>query len=140
MSSTTTTPETLADVLSKADPDKLADALRQVNLGVMLAPTKKTITLGTVNAVVPLSPPALAIITCRVSDTTGGAGAVGARVVTDAGGTAAAPGATGNANVAGVALLSDDGTTLTFEGTVKAIVVEYIPRSAVDPSTAFKRS
>jgi hypothetical protein len=142
MSSTTAVPETLADVLTKADPDKLADALRKVDLGALLAPTKKTITLGTVNAAVPLSPPALCINTLRVSDVTGGTAAVGTRVVVDSGGVAlvAAPGATGNANVPGVASLSDDGATLTFEGTVKAIVVSYIPRSAADVTGLFKRS
>lgn len=39
------------------------------------------------------------------------------------------PGA--GANV-GLALLSDDGKSLTFPTTVTAFVLEYVPRSAVD--------
>lgn len=133
---TTTTAETLAGVLDKADPNLLADALRKIALGTLLTPTKKTITLGTVSATVPLSPPALVVTALRVSDVSGGTGAAGPRHVTDAGGTAGAPGATGP----GIALLSDDGATLTFEGTVKAIVIEYVPRSSADVTAAFKRS
>ena len=35
--------------------------------------------------------------------------------------------------------LSDDGTTLTFEAHVEDFVIEYIPRSDVDITSAFKR-
>jgi hypothetical protein len=47
--------------------------------------------------------------------------------MTDAGGTASAT----------VALLSDDGKTLTFEGTVTDFVVEYIPRASTDMTSDF---
>lgn len=52
----------------------------------------------------------------------------GARLVTDAGGTAAA----------GVATLSDDGKTLVFETTVTGFVLEYYAKPAVDMTTAFE--
>jgi hypothetical protein len=47
-------------------------------------------------------------------------------VVSDAGGTALTP--TAGANV-GLALLSDDGKSLTFPSTITAFVIEFVPRS-----------
>ena len=129
--SNTIIPETLADVLTKADPNKLADALRQVNLGALLTPIKKTITLAAFGVDFPLVPPALIVKTFRVTDNTGGNAAVAPRYITDAGGTPAAT----------IATLADDGSKITVEGTGALVaVVEYIPRSAVDPTTLFKRS
>jgi hypothetical protein len=74
---------------------------------------KKAIAQGSA-ATVPLSPPALAINSARV---TGGAAAAGNRQVTDSGGT---PSAT-------VATISDDGATLTFEAGVTGVTVVYEP-------------
>ena len=49
------------------------------------------------------------------------------------GATALSP--TAGANV-GLALLSDDGKSLTFPSTVTAFVIEYVPKPAVDITTA----
>jgi hypothetical protein len=54
--------------------------------------------------------------------------ATGPYVVTDAGGTAVATTAT----YPGTALLSDDGTTLTFPSAVTGFVLEYQCRSIAD--------
>ena len=44
MASTVTIPPTLQTKLDKAEPGNLADVLRQVKLGTMLTPRKKTLT------------------------------------------------------------------------------------------------
>jgi hypothetical protein len=151
MAVTTTKSLTLQLALDQADPDKVGDALQKVKLGTMLAPLKRTFsalsaasamdltaldasgeTTGTAN---PNRLPALLIKTLRVT-ASGTAGSLGAYIVTDSGGTAIVPPGGANAAV-GVALLSDDGKTLTFPNTITAFVVEYVPRAATDPSTAF---
>ena len=152
MSSTTTIVETLGTVLAKSDPNRLADALRQVNLQNFFTPQKLTSTITanaaptitqliqgvTANAgVAPAGSPtsAMMIKTLRVT-ASGTAGSVGAYIVTDAGGTAIVP--PGGASTAvGVALLSDDGTTITFPNTVTGVVIEFVPNSAALLSGAF---
>jgi len=120
---------TLANILTKADPNLIADALRKVNLGVMLAPTVKTITQSSA-VTMTLSPPALcpAVVSVRV---TGGAAAAGVYKVTDAGGTAV------DSATLGVAKLSADGTTLTFAVALTDAVVSYVPRSESPLSETF---
>lgn len=130
MASTTTVANTLQLELNKANPNTLADVLRQMQLGTMLAPTKAALTNNPAANTVALNPPALIVGACLVTGV--GTAATGPRAVTSAAGTAVAPTMAGQP---GVALLSDDGTTLTFEGTVSAVTVEYIPRSAVDLAT-----
>ena len=117
---------TLADILTKADPNLIADAFRKVDLGVMLAPTVKTITQSSATTMT-LSPPALcpAVVSVRV---TGGASAANVYIVTDSGGTAV-DGA--------ICKLSADGATLTFALAVTSAVVSYVPRSASDLSASF---
>ena len=125
--STVTATKSLGTQLDQADPNTLADVLRQVQLGTILTPLKKTLTLSAFGTVFTLNPPALTVNTFRVSDNTGGNAAVGARFIGDAGATASST----------VAKLSDDGTTITVEGTgALAAVVEYIPRSATDLTAA----
>jgi hypothetical protein len=126
MASTVTIPPTLQTKLDKAEPGNLADVLRQVKLGTMLTPRKKTLTALAAAAAHNITDaahgslaPILKITALRV---TAGAATAGARIITDSAALAAAT----------VAALSDDGTTLTFEDTVTAFVLEYIPRSAVD--------
>jgi len=122
---------TLESALDNANPNEIPSALKMLALGTMLGSTvKQTIALAAVAAAVTLDPPALgpAFVACRVSSVVGGAGAAGVRAVTDAGGTPGAPGANGP----GLATLSDDGKTLTFENTIKEVVVSYIAA----PSTA----
>jgi hypothetical protein len=124
---TTVAAFTLKDALDAANPSQIASALRKIKLGTMLTPIQETITLGTVRNHIHLltdsvaKKAALQILSCRVSDVTGGAGAVGARVVADA--TPAAPGASGP----GIVTLSADGDIITFEGTILAAVVWWLP-------------
>lgn len=161
--STTVINETLAKVLAEADPNRIADALRSYGIGMHLSPMKYTwlgatgatavaittaafLALATQGANTPTLPaaqatlpPALVIGTLRV--TTGPSGSVGPYIVTDAGGTprsTALAGASG-AQVAqpGVALLSDDGSTLTFATNVSGFVLEYIPRGATDVTSIY---
>lgn len=142
---TTNKVDLLQRELDKANPNTLADALRLVKLGHLLAPIKVTFAALSAAAAVDITtaaskaaativgitlestenlPPIGVVRTLRV---TAGAAQAGPRVVTDAGGTAAA-GATGLGGAGGgVALISDDGKTLTFEGNVTGFVLEYYP-------------
>lgn len=146
--STVSVTQTLQEVLSKADPNRLADALRKVDLGNMLKVHKLTLTNTAVAATIEMPAKGDLSITngatvttanaasggnimvpvaVRVSDVTGGTGAAGVRFVGDA---SATPSAT-------VCALSADGSTLTFEGTVKAAVVWYIAMPATLISDLF---
>lgn len=148
---TTNKTNTLQRELDKSNPNTLADALRQVKPGHLLAPIKvvfaalasaaaQDITTaaakaaGTITGIVLDSgenlPPIGAVRTLRV---TTGTLAVGPAVVTDQGGTATAIGA-GSVHVA---LLSDDGKTLTFQAAVTGFVLEYYPRPFTDLQTIF---
>ena len=110
---------TLKDALNKANISQLATALNSVALGNLLDRAAHKVAIAQTAAVtVVLSPPALMIQTLRV---TAGAANPGNRQISDAGGT---PSAT-------VATISDDGSTLTFEGTVSAALITYIPGPAV---------
>lgn len=132
---TTTRTRTFQDALDEGNLNQLDTILKQMKLGTMLTPLKRTFTglasaaaqnlttidgtgetTGTSN---PKRLAALAVITLRV---TAGAAAAGHRNVTDAAGTPAAT----------LATLSDDGKTVTFEAGVTAFVITYIPRSSVD--------
>lgn len=142
---TTELDQSLQRVLTRANPQDLADALRAANMGHMLADAKavftgltaaaaQDITTAAAKAAVTLTgmtldsgenlPPIGQITYLRV---TAGAAAAGARIIGDAGAT---PSAT-------VAALSDDGTTITFEGTVTAFVLGYRPRIATAMGTDF---
>ena len=138
---TTTMQDTMQRALDRANPNEVADLLKLTKLGHHLANTKvvaagltaaasfdvTTAAVRTASTITGLSLdtgenlPAIGVVkTLRV--TTVGTAAAGARLVTDAGGTASAT----------VALLSDDGKTLTFEGTVTGFVLEYMARSFTD--------
>ena len=138
---------TLQQILNKANLNQLGTLLQKMKLGNMLNPVKVTVTGLTAAAAIDITtaavraaatisgldrdsneslPPILSVTALRVTGV--GTGALGPRAVTDAGGTAGAPGANGP----GIARLSDDGKTLTFEGTVTGFVLEYIPRSYTD--------
>lgn len=155
MAVTLTEVETLGVALEQANPNKIPTALQKVDLRRMLDPVKVTLAGLTAAAAINISallkgaatvtinqglaglvageplPAILSLTTLRV--TTVGTATAGPRVITDAGGTPGAPGATGP----GIATLSDDGNTLTFEGTVTGLVLEYIPRSATPLSERF---
>jgi hypothetical protein len=150
MSVTATETNTGQDVLDRADPNELADILRKIKLGQMLNPVKVSFTglsataakiiaqlkAGSTGVTVnqglqigaadPL-PSILSVVAVRVA---GGSAAAGVRMIGDAGATASST----------VARLSDDGTTLTFEDTVTAMVLEYIPRPATDLNAKFERT
>lgn len=136
----TTIRETLQSALDEANPNKLADALQQVKLGSVLTPVRATFTGLADVAAHDLTDaahgelaPILVPLSVRV---TAGTGAVGNRALIDAAGTPAAPGANG----VGLATLSADGKTITFEAGVTAFIVEYLPRSYVDTSADFTRA
>jgi len=140
--------KTLADVLNDASQGTFDRALAKVKLGRMLKPVKVTITGLAAAAAIDLTtaatraaatltqglddlgsydtlPPILILKSCRV--TAVGSAALGPRIPIDSGGTAIAP-----STYAGHVKVSEDGTTLTFEGTVTGLVIEYVPRSAED--------
>ena len=146
--SSTTAEQTYQNWLNKANANLLPTLFQKMKLGNMLSPVKVTVTGLTATASPDITstavrlaatvsglerettdplPAILAVKTLRVTGV--GTGATGSRVVTDAGGTA----------VGDVALLSDDGTTLTFEGTVTGFILEYIPRSATALSDNYPR-
>lgn len=79
-------------------------------------------------------PPIGDLVSLRV---TAGTAGVGPRQVTDSGGTAAA---IPSGDVSGIALLSDDGKTLTFDAAVTGFVLVYRPRAAVALSTTYNLS
>lgn len=138
--STDTAKPTIKTELDKAQPGDLSPLLALVKPGTMMTPIKETITLASVSATIDLTAKSAAglaadrIRTLRVSDVTGGTSArVGSYIITDASGTALDP----QADSPGVAKLSDDGKTLTFAGTVKAIVITYYPVPYTALSTEF---
>lgn len=144
---TTTKEETLQEVLEKADPNQLADALRKLGLSFAGQPIKVTFTgltdvagqdittaaakaAATVENIVledGENLPAIGSI-LALRTTAGTLATHGVHVVGDAGTTELVP----QADSPGVASISDDGTTLTFQAGVTAFILEYIPR----PKTA----
>lgn len=152
--SSTTAELTYQQWLNRANLNLLPTIFQKMKLGNMLSPVKVTVASLTATATPDITsaavlaaatitcleretgdrlPAILAVKTLRV--TAVGTGATGPRIVTDSGGTAVAP----SSGIAGVALLSADGTTLTFEGTVTGFVIEYIPRSATALSDNYPR-
>lgn len=133
---TTTKTDTIKEVLTKADPDQLPDALRKVDLGNLLQ--MKEYDTGTITGVaaVPLPEDALAVTSARVV-TSGTAASVGTYLVGDSSVTPLLP--PGGASVA-VGIASAQGisapgagvtgtgriTTVTFPNTVTRVVFRYI--------------
>jgi hypothetical protein len=148
MATTATKTRTIRDALNTAKEGEMDDALAKVQLGNHLAPWKVTfaaltsaaaqnittaaaLAAATMGSLSPAAaraddftqlPPILSVTYLRV---TAGAALAGTRIVGDAGATALA----GDAAGPGVALLSDDGATLTFEAAVTGFVLGYIPRA-----------
>jgi hypothetical protein len=137
---TTTQESTIQSVLNEADPNRLADGLRKAKVGDALQGLQKTLTGLTSQAAHDLTtiddpddtsvklPAALIVQSARV---TAGAAAAGPRHITDVGGTPGAPGANGP----GIATISADGKTITFEAAVTAFVIYYVPKQ--DLTAAF---
>lgn len=147
---TTTKVDTIQQVLTKADPDQIADALRKVDLGNMLQ--QKEYDTGTITAVaaVPLPESALAVLSARVV-TSGTAASVGTYHVGDSAVTPLLPPggastAVGIASAQGItapgAGLTGTGpvTTVTFPNTVTRVVFRYIAASKTDITTKFAPS
>lgn len=156
---TTNVNETMQRVLDQADPDKLADALRKMLFGRMQDPIKVVaagltaaaafdITLAAFKALSTITGltlatgenlPAIATVVSLRVVASGTATSLGTYGISDAGGTAIIP--PGGASAAmGIALLSDDGKTLTFPNTVTAFTLVYRGRSATEMSAIFERS
>lgn len=131
---------TLQAELNKANPNNIADLLRQVALGDVLAGFKRTFTglaaaatynltaLDASGEVTGVSNPfrrGIGVLkTLRVTAATTGA-SVGSYILTDIGGNTVSP---ATHTIAGIALISDDGTTITFPSAdVTAFVIEYQP-------------
>jgi hypothetical protein len=146
---TTTKTISVQATLNAGNANEVSDCLRLMKAGYQLSPIKATFSGLTSSAVQFIGSavtkaaavagsgtkgitldtnenyPAIGLIkSVRV---TTGAAAAGPRQVVDAGGTASAS----------VALLADDGTTLTFETTVTGYVIEYYPAPAVDMTSDF---
>jgi hypothetical protein len=134
-------PVTIQSALDQARPGQTDDLLALIHLGTMLTPLKRIFTglassatqnLTEIDATGETTGPsnpnrlaALLISTLR--------SAAAVYIVTDAGGTASAPGASGP----GIALISDDGTTITFPSAVTAFTIEYMPRSYTPMTTTY---
>lgn len=143
MSVTTTKDQTIKEVLNRATPGELADALRKLALGTMFTPLKLVKTgltaaasFDITSAALGSNPAALGVFSLRVT-ASGTANSVGSYSMSDAAGTPVSP--TAGANV-GLATISDDGKTITFPTTVTAFVMEYLPRPAADLSGLFANS
>lgn len=141
---TTTARDTYRDALDRANPNELADLLRQIKLGSVLTPLNRDFTITAsatldvtakdaagevVGASNPKRKAILAAIAVQVT-ASGTAGSLGAYLVADAGATPKIP--VGGAGLTpGICTLSDDGKTLTFPNTVTGVTVQYVPRAAV---------
>jgi len=151
---TTTKTLTYRDVLNRANPNDIADALRAVKIGNMLSKIKVTVAALTATATPDITSqdvldaatvtgielagetlPAIGKVVALRCTTSGTANTVGSYAVTDASGTVLSPTAS---TVVGLAKLSDDGTTLTFPTTVTGFVLEYYPAAAVDLDDQFE--
>jgi hypothetical protein len=132
---TATVVNTLKNVLTKADPNELPDALRKVDLGNML--TVKEYDTGTVSALtggVVLPEAAQAILSIRVVSATTNT-IVGNYVAGDKDATKLTAGTSG---AVGVAALGADRKTLTFTtADVTRCLVSYIPMPATALTAAF---
>lgn len=121
---------TLADILTQANPNLISDALKKVNLGVMLTPVSETITLGAPATTLPLSVKSFSPGTMHVRVTAGVS--LGKYVVSDAGGIAVDVGAE-----IGVCKLAADGLSLEFASNVTSVLVSYLAASEIPLSSTF---
>ncbi len=132
--------DTVQLALDQANPNYLADVLRQVKLGHffsvvkavatgLTSATAQNITTAAFKAASTITgitlatgeelPPIGIVRTLRTGD--------GPYIVTDSGGTAV----TATGTYPGTAKLSDDGTTLTFLAALTALTIEYQPASLI---------
>lgn len=140
---------TLQQQLNKANPNNVADLLRQVALGDILAGFKRTFTgltaAGTFDLTAidgtgetvgvgnPNRRALLALKSLRVTAATT-ATTVGSYGLTDSGGNTVTA---ATHTVLGICLISDDGKSITFPtADVTAFVIEYVPAALVPATTA----
>lgn len=131
---TATKVDTIKEVLTKASPNQIADALRKVDLGNMLTPVQYD--TGTITAIAAVPIPgngALLVQSARVV-TSGTAGSVGTYVAGDAGVTPLTPAAS---TVVGIAALAADGKSITFPSTVTRAIITYVPAPAAALTAKF---
>lgn len=131
---TTTETEDIQKILNQGRADQVPDALNLIDFGDMLEAVEETITMDPVNAVVTFGDDAAAAaalgrgaLMVQSVEVLTGAAAAGSRIVvpsTDAASTTEV-------------VLSDDGTTLTFEDTVTTVRIRWIPAPKVALSTKF---
>jgi len=143
---------TLQKILNFCNLNQFMNALKKVKLGNVLAPVKVTFVGLSAAAAIDITtnasrlaativgldrglsdnlPAIHAVKTVRVT-ASGTANSLGTYAIGDAGSALLSPlGST----VVGVALLSDDGKTLTFPSTITAFVIQYIPRPEFDVVT-----
>lgn len=120
---------TLGTALTQANPNLLADALKKVNLGVMLTAVEETITQAAATTVaLPKKSFGPGSMHVRV---TGGV-SLGKYVVSDSGGVAVDVGAE-----VGVCLLSADGLSLVFASNVTDVIVSYLAASEIPLTDTF---
>lgn len=130
MSTTATEVETIKKALNQADPNKLPDAVRRIELGDMLTAVEETIAVSpaaTTLNLESLSSVEKGALLVQSVEVLAGAAAAGVRII---GPSTATPSAT-------VVRLSTDGKTLTFEANVTSVRVRFLPAPAVVTSTAF---
>jgi len=156
---TTTKTQTVQDILKLANPNLVADVLRMLGLGFLFAPIKVVVTAITASATFDITTAAFgadAAVTITGVDALGAgeglpalgalrtlrvtasatAASLGTYILSDAGGTALIP--PGGADLAvGIALISDDGKTITFPNTVTGFVLGYQARPAVAMTDLF---
>jgi hypothetical protein len=150
--STATATQTLGAALDQANANQFPEALSLVKLGTLLGGydvtfsgltsaaaqditsaasfSHATINSGTAPPPGGTLPPILIEQSVRVI---AGAAAAGVRVLADPGATATA----GAAGSPGIALLSVDGKTITFEAAVTGFRIQYVPRPFIPLSSAF---
>jgi hypothetical protein len=148
---TTTARKTIQTALDTADPNVVADLLRKMKLGTMMAPLVRRFTSLTASAtfdltaidatgetVGPANPkrkPVLLITALQII-ASGTATSLGAYIAASVPATPIIPPGGAGAAV-GVATISDDGKTITFPNTVTAFTIIYMPRSDTDVTTTF---
>lgn len=122
---TVTAVQTLRGSVDQANPNNLADRMRDMQMGTMLDPITRIITITPGTAVslnTVTNPPARIIHSIRV---TVGTNVLPVAAIEDAAGVPALIGTTAQS-----VTLSDNGETITFANNVTTVVVRYQPRSA----------
>lgn len=135
---TSTSKETLKSALNQANPNKLPDALAQVDLGDVL--TVQEYDTGTITATDTVALPGGALLVQSAQVVTSGtAASVGHYLPGNSGSTPLLP--PGGANVAvGICKVPADGASVIFPNTVTRAIVRYIKKPAVALTADFNRA